>query len=303
MLVSSEIRTGIVPVQLPKAELRNLYPLNLHIFLLTVLGIIPFKKVSTRSKLYAFGVLGTILIITIVTAFLLFFLFPDVDGFVEKFLESANLSFLSVLFTCFLYSNGKTFDSWKNLLKMFSKFDESFPNDTFSIGKKVLMTLKFLIITLTPVLYYAGDIFIWNLKADIKSFTGILFHVIQNIGLVYEIQISTFLWEIASVFQSRYKYLEKHLEDILLNKMPNEQMTQYAFEHSIVTIKYKYKLLYVAVEEINAIFGWIILFVLTHVTVVFLRDFYDTLYTSGMKYEFYLQGFFFAILIAVSFCI
>lgn len=291
----------LVPVQLPLFKLRNLYSLNLHILLLTVLGIIPFKKDSIRSNIYAFSILGTFVVATIVTAILLFFIFPDVHGTVEKFLEAATLSFLFVLFSCFLYSNGKTLESWKNLLNMFSKFDENFPNNKLSTSKIALITLKFLLINLTPLLYYATDIFIWNLKTDIKAFTGLLFHVIQNIGLVYDVQISTFFWELSSVFQSRYKYLEKHLEDTLLNKIPNEQMSQVAFEHTMVTIKYKYKLLYNAIEEINVIFGWILLFVLTHVTVVFLRDFYDTLYTSGMKYEFYVQGFFFALLIAVSF--
>lgn len=184
---------------------------------------------------------------------------------------------------------------------MLSKFDEHFSKDNPSAYERKLITLKILMIFLVPLVYYTSDLGVWILQTDYKSVTSVLFYVTRDIGLVYETQIAGFLWEISSILQSRYNHLQRNLEDILLKKLPRQNMSQYEFENQIITIKYKYKLLYIAVVEINVIFGWISLCFLIHLTLVFLMYFYDTIYAAQMRYQNCIQGILFPAQCVVSF--
>lgn len=301
VVVSSVKKLRTLPFQSPKEELRSLYSLKLHICVLSVLGIIPFKRESIHSKIYAFIVLGTSVTATILTALIIFVVSPNGNVVLEKFIEVATILFLGIFFSSLIYSNRKTISSWRNLLRMLSIFDKSFPKKKPSSNEKILIILKLTMIPSLPLMYYVSYLIIWKLHTDLNSLSGYLFYITQGVGLVYEVQISAFLWEITSVLLSRYKHLEKHLKDLLVNRLPSQQMLHYAFEYNIVMIKYKYKILYIAVEEINAIFGWIILLLLIHVTTAFLMNFYDTIYTSGATYKFYIEGFSFGTFLAVSF--
>lgn len=300
MFVSSMKKPQIAPMHLSKAGLRNLFSLKLHIYFLTVLGIVPFKKDSTQSKIYAVIILGTFIMATIITAIFLFFIFPSGYSFLEKFIEAATISFLCVFYCSLLYSNRKCRCSWRTLLIMLCKFDESFKMKILSSNEKILTTLKFVTIQSLPLLYYVSYLIIGKLKTDLNSLNGYLFYVTQGVGFLYEVYLSAFLWEMASVLQSRYNHLDKRLKDILLNKLPCQQITHYAFEYNIVMLKNKYKLLHIAVRELNVIFGWLILLILIHLTAAFLMNFYDTIYTSEQTLQFYIEGFSFATFVTVS---
>lgn len=127
------------------------------------------------------------------------------------------------------------------------------------------------------------DIIFWSWS----NFFGLIFqvaqaHFPQNCGIIYEFQITGFLWELIDVLDSGYKLLKINVNDIFLNRL-QDQILLDDFETELNIIKLNYKLLYEIVESLNEIFGIILVSMLLHVVELYVSGFYWFLFLLREK--------------------
>lgn len=80
-----------------------------------------------------------------------------------------------------------------------------------------------------------------------------------------------------------------------------DQSLQYSFKYNIRKLKYKYKLLYNSVIEINIIFGWTVMIVIFHLLLFFHSlDFNLIVDAKELKPEHIIEGILLAVVIWVS---
>lgn len=288
MLIFSTSKIHYYPVKVGKSIIKNLFFLKLHITLLRVVAIIPFGLKSIKSKVFASCVLGPLVPATFLTTI-------DVLKFshnhtFQKLLGSLSTLSLAILYCSILYSNWKSDGAWKNLLRTIFEFDETFSNVLLSAYPTNRTIFKFFLIYFSPLFYSCIDVALWIMGTNGKQVKYLLL-ITQHIGSVYEYQVAFFFWEIADILQSRYAHLEEQLSKLLdQNKKVTQRMSEYMIKQGIQKIKYKYTLLKKASEEINNIFGWIIVFSLFHVVLILLFDLYTILYVFSNRAEFLIQS-------------
>lgn len=244
-------------------NVRNTFVLKLHIFMLKVLGIYPSIKDSILVNIYASCLLGSGLCGIIFSAIHRFVVFPATDGIflIEQFLASILIFGLWILFLVIFYSIWTKRISWKNFIQIICELDENISKSILRLHNYKWEVFKFIMKNLTLLVCLVINSFIRNIVGD-EELVDLELRLSQNIGLFYDFQIAAFLWEISCIFQSRYTHIEVELQNVLTNKLMDHEISKHILEHAVHDIKYKYKLLYDAVREINIIFGWIILIIM-----------------------------------------
>lgn len=281
-------------------QVRDIINLKLHIFMLTVLGICPFKKKMICSKIYASCLLGFIVSTTAASLVCQYVAFPEMHSKFETFLTTADVISLTMLYLSILYSNWKSLKSWKYIFGAILKFDENISKNNVKHCLSKWNISKFIVLSLMPLIFSVNDIFLWSLVGNISTWVDEFIVVLQHIGLFYEFQIILFIWEMAYMLQTRFQYLEGRVQNLIPDVILNQEHSLHVFENCIKDIKYKYMLLYNAVQEVNTIFGCIILFLLVQLTGAFLLDFYWIMYLVGEKPEMFFEWFTFSLIIVVS---
>lgn len=89
-----------------------------------------------------------------------------------------------------------------------------------------------------------------------------------HIGMFYEVFIVAFLWEFATVVESRYKFLKFKLSTLLMNNSMNHPI----LIQQVNEIQTLYTLLYEAVKQINRVFGSLLLIIFSHMVLLFLLN-------------------------------
>lgn len=263
-----------------KKPIRNTSLLKLHISCLQILAIIPLNVKSVKSKVFA----SSILLPLITASFLSTFVVLGREHYIlfEKVLGLLACITVSLLFGVILYSNWTSCRTWSNLLEIIFECDETFFKEDPTLYSKNKTILKFLVVYSLPFAYLFLDVILRTIAK--KGYVEYLLLVTQHIGNLYKYQIALFFWEFAIIFQSRYAHLKEQLCDILqVNKQLHPEMSEYMIRRRIQKFKSKYTILHSAIEQVNEIFGWIIIFLITHVVAIFLLVLYIILYTLGKQ--------------------
>lgn len=114
------------------------------------------------------------------------------------------------------------------------------------------------------------------LLAHLFGFEFMLNFVPQQIGIFYEVFIVTLLWEISSVLQVRYNFINLKLNNFLQSEMICHTVLRLQLQE----IKMLYRLLYCAVKQINMHFGFLLLLISCHLIVIFTANFNSILYLT-----------------------
>lgn len=249
--------------------------------------------------MYAFSLLGSFTV-TLVMCTCERYLFRGYYTAFEGLLGIITNFTLGLLFLSIIFSHWKRQKSWENFLENLSAFDDKVPIHQMKNHEKKLKFLKYLIIYSTPLFNSVVNTYVWLKFGSEDFFKNIPLYVTQQAGLFYEIALSGYLWEISCILESRYQYLSEYMQNIIPKKALRRHISQYLYEDGIRNVKYKYSLLNEAVKEINAVFGWIMLFVLCHALMLFLFVFYYALKLYGLNAQLSVPGFPLTFTIVVS---
>lgn len=291
----------IVPARLHLKKIKNLFVLKLHVSLLMIIGVCPLKQDSTKSKLYAYFVLGTISTITVVSGFNRFANFSKDHVQIEFFLGITTTIVLFILFVSILFSNMERRHFWQNIFDELLKFDHDLSTCAVAENYNYKLTvLKFVLINLSPLLYSIIDSILWTRADARRASLDVTLYISQHTGLYYELVICNFFWELACVLHSRYQYVQEYLGQSIPHEIMEQHISKYIFEDGLHHVKRKYRLLHKIVQDINALCGWIILMFQIHVTVICLFIIYYVLYIFDTTIENSLQGILLSASVLVS---
>lgn len=252
--------------------LRNQFLLQLHIKLANILGICPVQNLTQN---YNYKKIYPCLILTILISFTIWAGMKRVSyGDMMSFRTIVSIStFISLTwFSMALLKNSVcSVKSWGNFLQSLFKFDNDCGKAQEVVGRKCLKRFLFILIRLTFLCYILIDHRIW---ASISKNHYTLLYFPQYIGLFYEMNVAAFFWEVSAVLESRYNYVHENLL-IILNRYSGRHISLLKLEWNseIIRIKYLYKLLFISIKEIDAIFGFILLFFFMHIQATFIGSF------------------------------
>lgn len=263
----------------------NLFLLRLQVTVLKILAITPFSENSFNSNLYTSCVMGPVVA---ASSFEMIYLMNRPEAPVLQVLETVTTSSLTIFFCNIFYNQWKRRGAWRNLFKSIFEYDAPYFQQDLTANSKTRIILKFVLFYSSLVVFCTINITLSVVGSNGKTIRY-LFIFTQHIGLIYEYQIAFFIWEIVCVLQERYTHLKEQLEKLLLqNKKVNWKMSEYMIGNGIQKIKYNYKIAKGTVEEINNIFGWIILFLLIHTVGISLHSFYGLLYVFSNRSTFFI---------------
>lgn len=120
--------------------------------------------------------------------------------------------------------------------------------------------------TLWP--FFSGiHLMLWS---DISLYSSVLVFIPQHLGLFYETFMVFFVWEICLVLESRYRYVRVSLKRLLNNNV----IASLTLSRKLRELKDLYKVLYTEVQDLNNIFGALLLLILLHLIQLVLLNFY-----------------------------
>lgn len=245
----------IVPGKSQQKCIENTFFLKLHISLLRIYGLCSFKENFFKSKMYG-TILNAIFVSITIFAQFIDFRYQQTFNFLLLFVFFGNSVCCLSLFTGIIYSNIKSSHSWRNLLGNVCKFDMDISEDQLKPNVSIWNLLLFIIIHLIPFFLAISMMYLWlDTKQSLFKIPGFISLLA---AMKYQFEITVFLWRISSIFHSRYQYLTEQLQNILQNYTINEQIQESVIKNGLTLVKYKYKVLYDALQEINRIFAWII---------------------------------------------
>lgn len=297
---SSMDNLGYRPTRQSQKKVKDLFQLKLHISLLTFLGICPFGRNFIKAKIYSLCLLTTLSAATLLS-FNRSGFNNGLTAMIEKFLPIISNITLLIFFNSILLSSLRCRKSWKITFSVLLKFDGTFFGRTLAKRRenKFRVLLYFLLCHFAFVVYTFIDPLLLIMALKKKMMLVYPAFLIQHIGIYYQFTIAYFFWEFAKTVESRYKFLEGLLQDVFLNT--KHDFPRAVIRNDIQKIKSKYKLLYTAVQEINTIFGWIIIFFLCHAIAIFLLAFYSIVFTFDPNPQLYIEACIIGILSMVSF--
>lgn len=275
---------------------RDLTLLKFIIRTFKIVGICPCDSDCAISKIYVLIPQGTIICLSIAHGLQEIVLFQKNPHIFEKFLFSATICLLCIFAISIVCSYIKSKRNWTNLMQMVDKFDSSVSSFTVATNGKKWETIKCISIQICPFIYGCIEYFTWPSDTSVDIFRFIS----QYAGTFYEFQIAAFFWEISYVFETRYQSLQRHIKIVMERNVQTNTHLKNTFDNDILNIKYKYKILYSAIQELNVIFQWIILYLLFHIIVASLYDFYLMLEMVKDKNEILIGTCLFTVMISVS---
>lgn len=281
---------------IPQAKIHSLLELKFHIRLMKFLGICPFKRNSLKSKVYALFLMGSLIIPGLYEIALTLFLYPEAASSLEKVLTLIIIGSFCSFILNLLYSNWKSRKSWRKLLGMLTKFEETFSIDASLKNNNGSIILRFVFIRIMPLFLSFTSSFLWyldNLPSDLALI------MTQTTAIFYEFQIATFMLELAYLIQSRYQHIQDLLREASLKVITNGG-TESLFRVKIAKIKYKYGILYRTIEEINTIFSKTMLFYCIHVVIIFEVAIFWYQFAFDKGVNVILSAIIYAVLILVS---
>lgn len=281
-------------------KIRNTWCLKLHIAVLQALGVCPFKSVNFKSQIYAVSILGSLSSMVILLEFYRLNVYRTNFNMFERFLTASAVYALFFFFINLLRSNLQYPLKWKNLHRALSKFDRNFavPSSGRLANKWTLV--RFTSIHLLPLLFSSIDYIMYRFIGYGVFEVDITFYFPEHVGIFYLFQITMFFHEMARVLQSRYCCLEENLINIFSGKIVNNSNSEFILASKIRNFKYQYMLLYDAVEQINYIFGFTLMFALFNIMAMFLSDLYWIMYLTSKKSEIIIEVCYFTVMIGVS---
>lgn len=279
-------------------HIRNVYYLRLHIITLKILGVSPLAGKVKLSRVYGSCLLGVLILCGLICGAQTFLVNHPRTVFMKCLLAMAMIALCS-FFASILCSNWRNKRSWKRILELSITIDKS---ARWLLEEKVSLTtfLRFTLLHLAPLFYSILDGYLW-FRAEARLFIlDLPLFMTQHTGLFYEFQIATFLWEIAHIMEFRYTHVEENLKSVLSHKIITDKTLQPPLKYNIRKLKYRYKLLYNIIQELNIIFGWTLMTYIFHLLLICILDFYLILNAEVLKIELICEGFMFAVIIWVS---
>lgn len=280
----------------PRTKIVGLYKLNLHIHLLTYLGVRSFKSNSIKAKLYAFLLIAPLIALCLSEIEHRYCHPPRKTNSLEKALTVVTVGSFCMVALSILHSNWKSRPSWEAMMKMLKTFDATVARTDFLEAKKKIF-IGFLLIRIIPILLSVAFCVSWKIITRFPF----AFHIAvpHHIATFYEFQIATFMLEFACSVECRYQHLFEHLREAVRRANENGG-TDDIFRGAVAKIKHKYRLLHKAIEEINKIFTLIALCYFSHLVVFFEFHFYTILYAFSLGKNVVFGAVPFIILILVS---
>lgn len=199
----------------------------------------------------------------------------------EKHLEVAACIIPCLLFGNIAYSNFHWKTPWQRILKNLLKFDHSCRNRKCSQAIRSSGSEWIIIINLLAlVLPISKDFMSIKGYSESSLVSIVAIHLSGPIALLYEFNITGFVWQLSCVLQSRYDYLKECMQNVIARR---KIVTIHKMDKELQNVIHSYKLLYFCTTDVSVTLGMTIMFCLMHSIVIFLENFYWIILASSLQ--------------------
>lgn len=241
---------------------KNLFFLNLFLRSATIIGIFPVATKPPSGKLNCplliiIILMGIWSVSIIVSAFKRFTNTPPNALIFKDYIEGTYLLVSLALYLSLVLRNIHHPYLKMKILHKLRMFDEKCFIEDNAETCRLSSMLRYLAAHIAcPLLCFLNMMVIdnWN------DFNKLLIVIPLYIEMCYETFMTTFLWELATVIESRYKYVKFRLGNLLIQNSMNHPI----FILHTIQIKTLFGILYSAMKQVNILFGFVMLVTFAH---------------------------------------
>lgn len=257
-----------------KSALRNTFFLKLHVCLSKALGIHPLvfrNRTSLVGQIYSITLFGLLIIVSVWSG--LEMIIQESQGYsiFQRILNGMGSIAVIFFFAILLFNSLTKEKSWKSLKRSLLDFDEFFVNDVEKCDGKRWKISLFILARLCALSLIILDELLWYEKNQEGSLTVTKAYWTFQFGLLYQIVISTLLKEFSELVKSRYEYLHQYVK-IILHIHVDNNFSKVEFHNEIQKMKKMYKLLFMFVQNVNDIFGNVLVVSFVLIMAIMLSD-------------------------------
>lgn len=253
-------------------NVKDLFFLKLYARSATVIGIFSFTTKSSSKKIN-YSLLYNIILMGIWSAGALVSTYQRITNpqahvtTFEDCLDDAYNLLLCALFIGGILRNIRHPNLKQNILNKLAIFDKKCFIVNIDSQCHMWSILKYVCSHVFCPLLSIADFILWS---NMIQFNEIFLYFLEYLGMYYEFFLISFLWELATVIECRYKYIKVKLKTLLTKNLTSHTI----FILQINEIKTLYKLLYEAIKQVNLLFGFALLIIFSHLVLLFLINFF-----------------------------